>query len=80
MDVFSLGDAAVDDYRSFATSFTTIHAEDIRRGDSLALDEHQEQAIAQAGVGQSFVVTTATGAEAGPGTGRHAVLRRPESA
>ena len=31
MDVFSLRDTVVDEYRKFATSFTTIHAEDIRR-------------------------------------------------
>ncbi len=31
MDVFSLRDRVVDEYRSFATSFTTIYAEDIRQ-------------------------------------------------
>jgi len=31
MDVFSLRDAVVKEYAKFATSFTTIHAEDIRR-------------------------------------------------
>ncbi|MBK8999593.1 MAG: DEAD/DEAH box helicase [Myxococcales bacterium] len=30
MDVFSLRDTVVTEYRKFATSFTTIHAEDIR--------------------------------------------------
>jgi len=30
LDVFSLRDAVVGEYRKFATSFTTIHAEDIR--------------------------------------------------
>lgn len=30
MDVFSLRDTIVGEYRKFATSFTTIHAEDIR--------------------------------------------------
>ncbi|MDC3958545.1 DEAD/DEAH box helicase [Polyangium jinanense] len=30
MDVFSLRDAVIDEYKRFATSFTTIHAEDIR--------------------------------------------------
>ncbi|MBL8679270.1 MAG: DEAD/DEAH box helicase [Myxococcales bacterium] len=30
MDVFSLRDSMVGDYRKFATSFTTIHADDIR--------------------------------------------------
>src|SRR5437867_12918902 len=30
-DVFSLRDSVVDEYKKFATSFTTIHAEDIRR-------------------------------------------------
>jgi Lhr-like helicase len=30
MDVFSLRDSVVGEYRKFATSFTTIHAEDIR--------------------------------------------------
>lgn len=31
MDVFSLRDTVVSEYRSFATSFTTVFAEDIRR-------------------------------------------------
>jgi hypothetical protein len=31
MDVFSLRDTVVGEYRKFATSFTTIHADDIRR-------------------------------------------------
>src|SRR5581483_1106625 len=31
MDVFSLRDAVVGDYRKFATSFTTIFADDIRQ-------------------------------------------------
>ncbi len=30
MDVFSLRDSIVSEYRKFATSFTTIQAEDIR--------------------------------------------------
>lgn len=30
MDIFSLRDAIIGEYRKFATSFTTIHAEDIR--------------------------------------------------
>lgn len=30
MDVFSLRDSVINEYRKFATSFTTIHAEDIR--------------------------------------------------
>ncbi|AEI64560.1 DEAD/DEAH box helicase [Corallococcus macrosporus] len=30
MDVFSLRDAVVNEYKQFATSFTTIHADDIR--------------------------------------------------
>ncbi len=30
LDVFSLRDTVVDEYKQFATSFTTIHAEDIR--------------------------------------------------
>ncbi|CAE6791912.1 hypothetical protein R69746_04772 [Paraburkholderia aspalathi] len=30
MDVFSLRDSVIGEYRKFATSFTTIHAEDIR--------------------------------------------------
>lgn len=117
MDVFSLRDCVVEDYRKFATSFTTIHAEDIRRqveaiyaqdrywpepliqinpsyksttsirklvdsatlhpgcaaifrtpptadapeGQPLALHKHQEQAIALAAGGESYVVTTGTG-------------------
>lgn len=31
MDVFSLRDTVVDEYKNFATSFTTIFAEDIRK-------------------------------------------------
>ena len=31
LDVFALRDSVVDEYRRFATSFTTIHAPDIRR-------------------------------------------------
>lgn len=31
LDVFSPRDSIIDEYRRFATSFTTIHAEDIRR-------------------------------------------------
>ncbi|WP_437659803.1 DEAD/DEAH box helicase [Sorangium sp. So ce1182] len=117
MDVFSLRDAVVGEYKKFATSFTTIHAEDIRRqveaiyaenryfpepllqvnpnykrtttvdglvaagaldprcadifrtppsadakaGETLTLYKHQEQAIAVAAQGGSFVVTTGTG-------------------
>lgn len=30
LDVFSLRDRIVDEYKHFATSFTTIHAQDIR--------------------------------------------------
>jgi ATP-dependent helicase YprA (DUF1998 family) len=110
MDVFSLRDSIVGEYRKFATSFTTIHADDIRaqveaiyaqgrfwpdpliqinpsykrganietlieggaldprtaeifRGDGapLSLYKHQEQAIALASQGESYVVTTGTG-------------------
>jgi hypothetical protein len=110
MDAFALRDAMVEDYRRFATSFTTIFAEDVRQqvdaiyaegrfwpepliqinpsyrrtttvaalvesgllrpacreifrdGDGpLALYKHQEQAIALAAQGESFVVTTGTG-------------------
>lgn len=110
MDVFSLRDAVIGEYRQFATSFTTIRAEDIqaavaaiyaqgrfwpdpliqinpnyKRGAALqslidggALDprtgeifqigaqpiglyKHQEQAIALASEGESYVVTTGTG-------------------
>lgn len=117
LDVFSLRDAVVDEYKKFATSFTTIYAEDIRRqveaiyfdgrywpepliqvnpnykrtttvdalvaagtlnaqcaeifraaptaqsrqGEPLTLFKHQEQAIALASQGESFVVTTGTG-------------------
>jgi len=110
LDVFSLRDAVVGDYRKFATSFTTIHAADIRAqvdalyaggrfwpdpliqinpsfrpgkpmaslvgggalhervpevfslcGQPLRLHKHQEQAIALAAQGESFVVTTGTG-------------------
>ncbi len=110
MDVFSLRDSIVSEYRKFATSFTTIHAEDIREqveaiyaqgrfwpdpliqinpsykrganletlieagaldprteeifradGAPLSLYKHQEQAIALASQGESYVVTTGTG-------------------
>ena len=110
LDVFALRDSVVDEYRRFATSFTTIHAPDIRRqveaiyaegrywpepliqinpsyksstdvaamvaasvlhpgaadifradGEALSLYKHQEQAIALAAQGESFVVTTGTG-------------------
>lgn len=110
MDVFSLRDSIVGEYRKFATSFTTIHAEDIRDkveaiyaegrfwpdpliqinphyarganindlieagaldartadifqadGAPLSLYKHQEQAIALAAQGESYVVTTGTG-------------------
>jgi hypothetical protein len=30
LDVFSLRDSVVDEYKRFATSFTTIHSQDIR--------------------------------------------------
>src|SRR5262245_5680196 len=117
LDIFSLRDSVVSEYKKFATSFTTIHAEDIRgqveaiyaqerywpepliqinpnykrstsiealvsagvleprcadifrmpsnggdrRGQPLSLYKHQEQAIALASQGESFVVTTGTG-------------------
>lgn len=117
LDVFSLRDTVVDEYKNFATSFTTIFAEDIRTqidaiyaqdrywpepliqinpsykrtttvealarsgvlhakaaeifrspapadgtpGPTLSLYKHQEQAIALASDGESFVVTTGTG-------------------
>jgi ATP-dependent helicase YprA (DUF1998 family) len=117
MDVFSLRDTVVGEYKKFATSFTIIHAEDIRQqveaiyaeerywpepliqinpsykrttsieqlvaagtlqpkcaeifrtsstveapqGEGLSLYKHQEQAIALASQGESFVVTTGTG-------------------
>src|SRR5262245_19987408 len=114
LDVFSLRDAVVGEYKNFATSFTTIRAEDIRHqveaiyadqrywpepliqinpsykrsttvdalatagalhpgcsaifrtgpgeaGAPLTLYKHQEQAIALAAHGESFVVTTGTG-------------------
>ena len=110
LDVFALRDSVVDEYERFATSFTTIHAQDIREqveaiyaekrywpepliqinpsyrrstdiralaengvldpgcadifradGRPLSLYKHQEQAIALAAAGESFVVTTGTG-------------------
>ena len=110
LDVFALRDSVVDEYSHFATSFTTIHAPDIRRqveaiyagrrywpepliqinpsykrstdvgalaadgvlesgcadvfradGRPLALYKHQEQAVALAAAGESFVVTSGTG-------------------
>ena len=110
LDVFALRDSVVDEYKQFATSFTTIHAQDIHEqvaaiyaeqrywpepliqinpsykrstdigalaangvvnpgcadifranGEPLFLYKHQEQAIALAAEGESFVVTTGTG-------------------
>ena len=117
LDVFSLRDTVVGEYKKFATSFTTIFAEDIRSqvdaiyaqdrywpepliqinpsykrtvsvedlvhdgvlhpkaaeifrnpvkpdgspGDTVSLYKHQEQAIALASQGESYVVTTGTG-------------------
>src|SRR5262245_2186393 len=110
LDVFSLRDSVVEEYKRFATSFTTIYAKDIREqidaiyteqrywpepliqinpsykrtadvaelvkgrvldpgcaeifqadGQPLSLYKHQEQAIALAAAGESFVVTTGTG-------------------
>jgi ATP-dependent helicase YprA (DUF1998 family) len=110
MDAFSLRDRIVDEYKSFATSFTSIFAPDIRQQvdaiyaegrfwpepliqinpsyrhattvgelvasrmlqpasaeifragrEPLTLYKHQEQAIALAAQGESFVVTTGTG-------------------
>ena len=110
LDIFALRDSVVDEYERFATSFTTIHAEDIQEqvaaiygqdrywpepliqinpsyqrstdvgamvasdvldpgcadifradGRPLSLYKHQEQAIALAADGESFVVTTGTG-------------------
>ena len=110
LDVFSLRDSVVDEYKHFATSFTTIYAQDIREqvesiyaeerywpesliqinpsykrsvdigtlvskgvlepgcarifqtsGVPLSLYKHQEQAIALAAEGESFVVTSGTG-------------------
>ena len=110
LDVFALRDSVVDEYKRFATSFTTIHAQDIREqieaiyaeqrywpepliqinpsykrstdigtlaangvldpgcadifranGQPLLLYKHQEQAVALAAEGESFVVTTGTG-------------------
>ena len=110
LDVFSFRESIVKEYKHFATSFTTIHAHDIReqveaiyaknrywpepliqinpsykrstniskvvdhgildprcaeifqsKGSPLSLYKHQEQAIALAAEGESFVVTTGTG-------------------
>ena len=114
LDVFSLRDAVVAEYKKFATSFTTIRADDIKQqveaiyaqqrywpepliqinpsykrstsvdalaaagalhpecsaifrtapgntGQPLSLYKHQEQAIALAAHGESYVVTTGTG-------------------
>ncbi len=114
MDVFALRDQVVGEYKKFATSFTTIYAEDIReqvqaiyaqdrywpepliqinpsfkrtttvaklvaggvldarsaeifrterapKGETLELYKHQEQAVALASQGESYVVTTGTG-------------------
>ena len=110
LDVFALRDHVVGEYKRFATSFTTIHAPDIReqvegiyardrywpepliqinpsykrstdvgalvasgvldpgcadifraKGEPLSLYKHQEQAVALAAEGESYVVTTGTG-------------------
>jgi superfamily II DNA/RNA helicase len=110
LDIFALRDFVVDEYKHFATSFTTIHAPDIKaqveaiyaeerywpepliqinpsykrttdiqslvaqgaldptcadifqtKGAPLSLYKHQEQAIALAEAGESYVVTTGTG-------------------
>ena len=110
LDVFALRDSVVGEYQRFATSFTTIHAPDIReqvegiytgdrywpepliqinpsykrstdvgalvangvlnpgcadifraKGEPLSLYKHQEQAVALADEGESYVVTTGTG-------------------
>lgn len=110
LDIFSLRDSIVREYSKFATSFTTIRADDIRAqveaiyaqgrfwpdpliqinpsykrganiealiaagaldprtaeifradGEPLNLYKHQEQAIALASQGESYVVTTGTG-------------------
>jgi hypothetical protein len=110
LDIFNLRDSVVDEYKRFATSFTTIHAPDIKaqveaiyaqarywpepliqinpsykrstdvgalvaagvldpicaqifqaKGEPLSLYKHQEQAIALADAGESYVVTTGTG-------------------
>jgi superfamily II DNA/RNA helicase len=110
LDIFALRDFVVDEYKHFATSFTTIHAPDIKaqveaiyaegrywpepliqinpsykrttdvqslvaqraldptcadifqtKGHPLSLYKHQEQAIALAASGESYVVTTGTG-------------------
>ena len=110
LDVFALRDSVVDEYKRFATSFTTIRAPDISEkveaiyagnrywpepliqinpsykrstdlgalaaagvvdpgcadvfranGRPLSLYKHQEQAVALAAAGESFMVTTGTG-------------------
>lgn len=110
LDIFALRDAVIDEYKHFATSFTTIYAPDIKaqveaiyaeerywpepliqinpsykrttdvkslvargalhptcadvfqtKGTPLSLYKHQEQAIALAEAGESYVVTTGTG-------------------
>ena len=110
LDIFALRDSVIDEYKRFATSFTTIYAPDIKTqveaiyaaerywpepliqinpsykrttdikslvargaldptcadifqttGSPLSLFKHQEQAIALAEAGESYVVTTGTG-------------------
>jgi hypothetical protein len=110
LDIFALRDSVIDEYKCFATSFTIIHAPDIKaqveaiyalerywpepllqinpnykratnvralvddgvldpgctdifqiNGEALTLYKHQEQAIALARAGESYVVTTGTG-------------------
>ncbi|AKQ68205.1 Helicase, C-terminal:Type III restriction enzyme [Myxococcus hansupus] len=110
LDIFALRDFVIAEYKHFATSFTTIHAPDIKaqveaiyaqerywpepliqinpsykrsidirslvaqgaldpvcaeifqtKGTPLSLYKHQEQAVALAEAGESYVVTTGTG-------------------
>lgn len=110
LDIFALRDSVIAEYKHFATSFTTIHAPDIKeqveaiyaeerywpepliqinpsykrstdikslvaqgaldprcadifqvKGTPLSLYKHQEQAVALAEAGESYVVTTGTG-------------------
>ena len=110
LDIFALRDSVVEEYKHFATSFTTIQAPDIKaqveaiyaqarywpepliqinpsykrstdvgslvtagvldpgcaaifqvKGESLSLYKHQDQAIALAAAGESYVVTSGTG-------------------
>ena len=62
LDVFSLRDAVVGEYKKFSTSFTTIHADDIRQQvDAIyAEDRYWPEPLIQ--INPSYKRTTSVGA------------------